>query len=182
MNNLVIKKIEKLIFDLCKNRRDFDWESHITLVVKFSRILARKHEADIEICVISALLHDISKLKGINKGHHIIGKDEAEIILKDLNYPKEKIEKVKHCILTHSSDKKYKPRTLEAKIVASADAMSHFYNFNALCYFMYQVKKCSIDDGKKKLLLKYKNSYDKMMPDAKKLVKQRYDAINLLLR
>jgi uncharacterized protein len=66
--------------------------------------------ADEEICEISAWLHDIKKIKGESEKHHIYGAEEAVEILKRYNYPEDRIEKIKHCIVTHSSDKSYMPQ------------------------------------------------------------------------
>lgn len=180
MNNNIIKKIQVIIYKLLDEKKSSKKE-HIELVVKYSKILSKKLKADEEICVISAWLHDISKINGEDKGHHITGEKVAEEILLKLNYPKNKIEKVKHCILTHSSDENYKPKTLEAKIVASADAMSHFYNLKGLFYAAYGKRGLRSKEGKDWVLKKLEKSKKKMMPEAKLFVKNRHKQIIELL-
>ena len=97
-----------------------------------------------------------------------------------MNYPEETIEKVKHCILTHSSDKNYPPKTIEAKIVASADALSHFDNFLALAHSC-AVRGESIKETKQSLSRKYESCWDKLMPEAKIMADTKYNAIKLIL-
>src|SRR6056297_4361939 len=115
----MIKNMRIMILELC-DEWDWDWKIHIKSVVKYSKILAQKQNADEEICELSAWLHDIIKLRdGVRESHHIKGSEEAVKILEQYNYPKEKIQKIKHCIISHSSDENYPPRSTEAKILAS---------------------------------------------------------------
>ena len=180
MNKKIIKQIEQLVFDLSKNNSDFDWKTHINLVVKYSKVLSKRLKANEEICILASLLHDISKMKKDFVDHDIKGSIEAEKILLNLGYDNLKTLKVKECILTHSS-KKFKPKSVEAKIVASADAISHFYNFDAFCFYVYNTKNLSKEEGKKLILKKYSTAYKKIMPKARYLVKKRYEAIKLIL-
>lgn len=179
----MIEKIKSDILKLCKNK-DWNWRLHIESVVKYSKILAKKLEADVEICEISAWLHDIIKIRDNQRElHHVKGSEEAVKILNEYHYPQDKIEKIRHCILTHSSDKNYPPKSKEAKILASADALSHIDNFLALTYVVYYLKKCSVNEGKDWLIKKYKACNDKLelVPEAKKIAKQKYESIKMIL-
>ena len=169
-----------MILDLCK---DPGWRDHIESVVKFSEILARKLNADIEICLISAWLHDIKKIKGEKDKHHVHGSEEAGEILMKLYYPADRIEKVKHCILTHSSDMNYIPKSIEAKVITSADALSHFSNFLDLAQTAFTFRKLSLEEGRNWLIKKYQGYWNKVqiLPEARDLVKDQYDAIKLIL-
>ena len=178
----MIEEIKSMILELCKDK-EWDWKSHIESVVKYSKLLAKKLDADEEICEISAWLHDIKKIKGEKEKHHVHGSEEAAEILKRYNYPEDRIEKIKHCILTHSSDKNYMPESKEAQIVASADALSHFDNFLALAFVVYNLKNHSIEEGREWLIKKYETCWDKLelVPEAKEIAKEKYDAIKLIL-
>lgn len=178
----MINEIKNMILEQCKDK-DWDWKSHIESVVKYSKLLAKKLDADEEVCEISAWLHDIKKIKGEKENHHVHGSEEAAEILKAYNYPEDKIEKIKHCILTHSSDKNYMPESKEAKIIASADALSHFDNFMALADHVFRRKKMSILEANDWLINKYKVCWDKLglVPEAKEIAKEKYDAIKLIL-
>tara|TARA_Y100000310_G_C20407049_1_gene680170 strand:- start:73 stop:612 length:540 start_codon:yes stop_codon:yes gene_type:complete len=172
--------LKGMILKLCKKNK-WDWENHVKSVVKYSKILAKKMKADKEICEVSAWLHDIIKIKHSKaKSHHIKGSIEAEKILKNLNYPEDKIKKIKQCILTHSSDKKYQPKSKEARILASADALSHFDNPISNIYFALVIKKQNTKEAKKTLIKKAKNNWNKLIPEAKKIAKPKYEAIKLL--
>ena len=177
---VMIKEIKKIVFKLCKGQEDI-WENHIISVVNYSKRLAKKRGADKEIVEIAAWLHDIKKLRGEKGGHHIFGAKEAEQILKKIGYPHDKTEQVKECILTHSSDKKYPPKSLEAKIVATADALSIFDNFPGMAYVAYSRKGLPIKGGREWLIKKYKTAWNKLIPKGREIAKQKYEAIKLLL-
>ena len=183
----IIEEIRKLVEDACKKESNYfgygAWSHHISKVVKYSKLLARKLNADEEICEIAALLHDYASV--VNKDwypeHHIYSAKLAEEILLKYNYPKEKLEVVKHCILSHRASKNIPQETLEAKIVASADSMAHFDNVNSLLYLAFVIHKKNIEDGTKWVLNKLERSYKKMIPEARKIIKEKYEAIKLVL-
>ncbi|MCK4588803.1 MAG: HD domain-containing protein [Nanoarchaeota archaeon] len=177
----MIDKIKAMILELCEDA-NWDWKNHINSVVKYTEILAKQLNADEEVCELSAWLHDIIKIReGKRELHHVKGAEEAGKILEEMGYSVDKIEKVKHCILTHSSDKNYMPETKEAKILASADALAHFDNFLSLAYFAFVPMKLSIEETRENLLGKTENSWNKLIPEAKVLAKEKYEAIKLIL-
>jgi uncharacterized protein len=175
------KEIKKLILELCKNQK-WNWKNHIELVVKWSKKLARQLNADEDVCETAAWLHDIKKLKGEKEEHHIRGAEEAWQILQRLKYPKKKIQQITYCILTHSSDKKYSPKTKEAKIVASADALAQFETFLLFTYYVYAIKKDSKEEGRQWLIRKYQKNWNKLMPEAKKIALPKYKMIKYMLK
>lgn len=89
-----------------------------------------KDESDIDLDILgaSALLHDIARVKededdSGNIDHAILGAEMTEDILKDFGYPNNKIEAIKHCIITHRFRNEIKPKTEEAKILSDADKL-----------------------------------------------------------
>jgi uncharacterized protein len=182
---MIIDKVKKLALEEC-SKDSWDWESHLRGVVKYSLILCDKLGSDKEILEIAAWLHDIEKIKDINVSlHHVKGSETAVKILKEENYPKEKIEVVRQCILTHSSDENYPPETKEQKILASADALCHFDNILNLLHAYFALGKCSVKEGKEKLIKKLDKIMKKasLLPEAKKIATERYaiikEALNL---
>ncbi len=86
---------------------------------------------DLDILRTAALLHDIARTKEdeyVNAGvldvdHAILGAEMSDKILRELGYPKEKIEQIKHCIASHRFRGENPPRTIEAKILSDADKL-----------------------------------------------------------
>lgn len=72
-------------------------------------------------------LHDTQRIRGIKGDHQKIGALEAKKVMLEHGYRSEMIKQVQNIILTHSCSKN-KPVTLEGKILATADAMSHYIN------------------------------------------------------
>ena len=177
----MIEKVKNLVLGLCRGELAWKWNAHVNDVVKNSKLLAKKVNADKEIVEISAWLHDIKKIQGDRKDHHIKGAAEAVKILKEMGYPEEKIKKVEHCIKTHSSDENHMPESIEAKVVASADAMSHFGSFLLFAKIMFSEDNKSVEEAKEWLRRKYAKSWKKMIPEARELAKEKYDAIKIIL-
>lgn len=102
---------------------------HIFRVYNLCLLIA-KHEKDVdlEVLIPAALLHDIARVeesqdKTGKLDHAILGSDIAEGILRELQYEEEKIEKIKHCIITHRFRTGNEPNIIEAKILFDADKL-----------------------------------------------------------
>ena len=154
------------------------WTHHITQVVKIGKKLAEQFNADPEIVEISALLHDYEGIKDhtLHKEHHIHGAIEAEKILKKLYYPSNKIEAVKHCIENHRGSVKSDNKSAEAECLTNADAIAHIENIPSLLYLAYVKLEMEIDKGVERVRKKLERSWNKLNPDMKKIMKDKYEA------
>jgi len=175
-----MNKLEK-VREIVKKEGDKEvWKYHMLPVVEYSKLLAKNLNANKEITELSALLHDIGKLKFGGENHGITGQKEAEKILRKLNYPQKVIEEVKHCVESHGGNKGIKPKTKIARIISNADAMAHFDN--VFFIFYWRCKKEGFEDALKWLQEKIEREWNKklIIPYARKLMQQKYKAINLL--
>jgi len=180
-----IKKVKQIAKERYY-KKDFDY--HILPVVKNAMLLAKKLNADKEVVEVSAYLHDIGrtfkKKEDFNpeNEHHITGAREARNILKKLNYSEDFIKKVEHCVLSHRGRREPNPKTTEAKIISCADAMAHFDTFLAL-FEIFIVTTNSFEDAIIKIEKKMDRNWDKKlsMPEAKQIVKEKYNAVKLLI-
>lgn len=93
-------------------------------------LLISKYEKDVDLDILipAALLHDIARVEESQDktgkiDHAILGSEIAEGILKQLGYGEEKIEKIKHCIVTHRFRTGNEPKTIEAKILFDSDKL-----------------------------------------------------------
>jgi uncharacterized protein len=173
----VIKEVKSV----CQSRKnDFGsrtWEYHILPVVEHSLKLGRNLKADLEVLELAALLHDYANLvdsKKYNNQHHKYGAIFAREILENLKLPKDKISHVVDCISSHRGSVKVKAKTLEAKILKSADAMSHITELADMFFLTYGVHKFGSLEGARWLKDKLKRSWNKTMPEGKKIVKNDY--------
>lgn len=183
--DMMIKEIARIVEEACKKKTNYFgygiWKHHILNVVKYSILMAKKIGADKEIVEIAALLHDYASVKNYKlyeSGHHIHGARMAEELLKKFNYPQEKIEQVKHCILSHSGDEncQVKRKTKEAICVANADAMAHFSAIPSLFYLAFFSHKMNIDEATDFLMAKLERSWNKLSPEGKEIIRDKYEA------
>lgn len=173
------KKIYNLVKKACESPSNIftaALDHHILAVVDHSLKLGKKMKADLKVLEIASLLHDYSSTlhtKYVAK-HHIHSMKFAEKILKELNFPEKMIEHIKQCIFSHRGSIEIKRETMEAKILASADAMSHITNLASMFYLTYGVRKFKTKEGAEWLKGKLQRSWNKIMPEGKKMIKEDY--------
>ena len=154
------------------------WTHHITQVVQFGRELSERLGADAEIVELAALLHDVAGIKDVRlePEHHLHSAAEAQQLLTALSYPPERAERVAACIVTHRASRGLVPETLEARCLASADAVAHIAQVPSLLHLAYVRKGLSVDEGASWVSAKLVRSYGKLCPEAKVLIDEYYSA------
>ena len=128
-NQTMFEKIKKEVEKLFRYSKDPSHDFYHTLrVFKLSLFLQRKEGGDKLVIEASALLHDLHQVLSQKHKKYFGGEDslkEAERILKKINFPKEKISKVLHCIKVHDhynfTKEGNEVETIEAKIIQDAD-------------------------------------------------------------
>ncbi|WP_432662197.1 HD domain-containing protein [Wukongibacter baidiensis] len=183
----IVRKVEGIVEDACKRESNAFgygiWSHHIVYVVKYSKKLAEKIGADEEIVELASLLHDYASIKDFKcyKDHHIYGGQEAEKILKDLDYPTNRIEKIKGCILSHRASIDSDRLSKEEVCVASGDAMAHIDQVVSLLYYVYKEKNMDIDEGKEWVRNKVMRSWNKLNKEGKELIEEKYYSVLKIL-
>ena len=179
----IVKNIKEELLKRCntynaKYNYDF-WNDHIKYVVKNAIELANKYGADTEIVELGALLHDIAMPSehGEREQHNVYGAEIAEKLLIELNYPKEKIEHVKNCVLNHRGSKDRPRNTIEEQCVADADVIAHFDCIPMLFSLAYKEMNLSILDGKEYVRKKLERDYNKLSPRTREILEDRYKNI-----
>ncbi len=188
MNEVVVSIREELIkrCEAYNKKYGYDfWNDHIKYVVKNAVDLAKKYNADSEIVELGALLHDISMPSeyGSREEHHIYGAEIADELLTKLNYPEDRKERVKECVLKHRGSKNLPKNTIEEKCVADADALAHFDRIPSLFHLAYGKNELdmSIEEGTKFVKKKLEKSYNKLTDRTKEEVKDKYENIMKVL-
>ena len=123
-----ISQIKKTVKDECvAGGLDWFWDVHLLEVEKCAKMLLEKlPKADKEIVMLGVWLHDLQRIRKINGDHCKTGAVEAQRVMQEFGYSSDKVQAVREIILAHSCEGKLTPKTLEGKILATADAMSHF--------------------------------------------------------
>lgn len=134
MNVLVAKAKSHFLksFSKKKNPPYAYLPGHIEEAEKWAKRILKDHpEADKEVVLVAVWLHDIGQVvDGKNKDHAVESEKETRQFLTKLGLEKEKVEKIAFCVRTHRN-KDVAPKTLEAKILAAADSVSHMTD---ICY------------------------------------------------
>lgn len=99
--------------------------SHIYRVLHNALQLAMEEpQADTDVLVLAALLHDIGKARPqAGKSHAQTGAEMAYVFLQESGFPLRVALHVRDCIASHSRKGKTQPKSLEAKIIYDADKL-----------------------------------------------------------
>jgi uncharacterized protein len=157
------------------------YKEHIQYVYKNILLLSENKNVDREVLELSALLHDISMTdERLDRSkHNEYGSVIAENLLREINYPEDKIKLVKKCILNHSSKMAGFRTTEEERILVDADGLTHF-DFNTIknLYSLAQnVMGLNDEDAIKFIQEKLTKDYNEMSDYLKYLIQEKYDNV-----
>ena len=100
--------------------------SHIYRVLNHALNLAKNYDVNMDILVAACLLHDVGRpaqFADPKLCHAQVGSKMAYQFLKELGWPEDDCESVKHCVLTHRFTQSAQPESMEAKILFDADKL-----------------------------------------------------------
>jgi len=155
------------------------WKYHLLPVIKNACDLARRFGADTEVAEMAALFHDYAALVDFEKyykTHHIASGELAQPILLAAGYDQDFIDRVKKCVASHRGSVNISKSSIEEVCLADADAMTHIDNAFEIIMWMGQ-RGSSIQDGSAFVKKKMTNSFAKLSPQTKELVRPKYEAI-----
>lgn len=185
----VIDSIKAELLKRCENYKEkhgYDfWNDHIKYVVKNSIELAKKYGADVEIVELGALLHDIAMPSelGPREEHNVYGVQIADELLTQLNYPEDRKERVKECVLRHRGSKDLPRNTIEEECVADADVLAHFDCIPSVFHLAFGKNEfdLSIEEGTEFVKKKLERDFNKLSDRTKIELKDRYENIMKVL-
>ena len=129
-------------------------ENHIKPVVKNAEYILDTEPlaqtADRVVVMTASWLHDIQRVDKPDEiaRHEEVGAEIAAEVLKSFGASDELIAAVYDCVLCHEAETR-QPKTIEAKILCTADAMAHFSTDFYLSLFLYVLKKYDVAGFKK---------------------------------
>lgn len=126
------------------------WNNHVQWVADKTKQLATKYNADEEMSVSAALLHDLADARHErgNPEFDEWSETKAYEVLKETDYTEEEAREIMEIIVRpHSCRPGNLPTTLEGKVLATADAMFHLQTsfFTVLCYKNMPVNAKSLE-------------------------------------
>ena len=155
------------------------YREHIQYVYKYVVMLSKDKNVDREVLELAALLHDISMTDMVldRSRHNEYGAEIAEQLLRENNYPEDKTQLVKRCILNHSKRRQQYRSTEEEQILVDADGLSHFDVVKTLYSLPSKVMGLSEEDSVRFVQDKMTGDYNELSDDLKYLVKEKHDRI-----
>ncbi len=180
-----MEKIKELLrWELRKNNRMYEWNLHLMIVKKYADRLVEIYNADREIVELSVWLHDIGKIRYGDINHHISGAQDAEVILRDHNYTEDVIERVKECILSHRCEGKDRmPESIEAKILATANAMSKLEVIPVFFWEASHEMGLGVRESCDWVAEEIERNWNKkiLLPEGKDMVRDKYEAFRAIV-
>lgn len=188
MKNDVYKKTinsihKSIVSDARRNGWMWFYNLHLKEVFRAAKELLTMYEADEQIVLIACWLHDVSKLKTAKKEeadlkhatHHIDSYNVSREILDKFNINTTTKEAILNCVLRHRNIPEYEPQSIEEKIVAVADVVSHFTGAFYFTHFNFHPDDTIADMSKKQYYRIEKDWNDlDLLPKSKKMVKDNY--------
>ena len=155
------------------------YREHIQYVYKYVVLLSKDKNVDREVLELAALLHDISMtdITLDRSRHNEFGADIAEQLLRENDYPEDKVQLVKKCILNHSKKRREYRTTEEEQILVDADGLSHFDAIKKLYSLPSLVMGLSEEDSVRFVQDKLTGDYNELSDDLKYLVKDKYERV-----
>ena len=183
----IINEIKNFVENECKkpsSKYSYDpFPFHLVPMVNYAKKLADELGGDKEVILLAAWLHDIGSIIYGREDHHITSAKVAEEKLKELQYPVEKIELIKKCILNHRGSKQNRRESIEEKIIAEADVLSNFDNIAGIFKAAYVYENKTQGEGKNSVRAKLERKWKQLhFEKSKKIIKPKYEAAMLLLK
>ncbi len=170
MNTDLIKNVETYVYNYFLNHETdnliYHDINHTTEVVKSAEKIGSGcglSEKEMEILIISAWFHDLGYINS-TENHEEESSKIAEKFLTENNYPSEKIEKVKSCILSTKSS--FVPQNNLQKALCDADlhhlAKKNFLEQSELLKLEFEKTKSEFHDEKEwyEETLKFMNNHE----------------------
>lgn len=128
MNYEIINKVKDYVLSILYSKtpsnhvyHDVDHTKNVAETAELIGKASNLNDDELEIVILAAWFHDLGYIIKVD-GHEEISASYAEEFLLNENYPKDKIEKVKKCILATKVPQK--PKNILEEIICDAD-LSH---------------------------------------------------------
>jgi len=192
MNKMKFTKVYKDLIDIFPPetddprfrylKRTWIFPNHIDIGIKFTKALAKKYHADIEICVLGSFLHDAGlaykRERADSVGHEERSVEYARKFLPNYGYNQNIINAVVGCI--RATEIERSPKTIEEKVVRTTDALAHILSIH---YFAKVSFSSDWESGIKFLEKKIKMDWQRISFDnERERVRPIYEYLNQIIK
>ncbi len=186
MPKQTIAQLKNYLTDIIKNSPHCDlwfYEDHILVVEKLAMELCDRYpEANRDAVTLMVFLHDVGRAGNHSKNHDLYGSEYARQLLTENEFSPAFVNLVVEGCKTHSCDDFGQPVSLEGKILATADALSHFHHgFYLKIFYAWSQKSTDKQDFihlKQKIFAKMDRDLNSKIffPEAKNVALPLYQA------
>ncbi len=177
---MIVNQIRNYVYEQCKRENNrlspAFFDQHILPVADYGLRMAGLLGADCEIVEIAAYLHDLSAVQDLQSipVHHRLSAELAGALLVGWDYPADSTERVKQCILTHSTPLQIGEGSLEDVCLSNADAMALIAELPYWFFFAFVVRKLSFSEGREWLRGKVEMNWNALIEPARALIQAEY--------
>lgn len=175
-----------------KKNSVIDWngwvfEGHNKIVAKWVEDIAKKYKFDVKSVLAAAYLHDLAYAWTSKNDPDLDEKSEIEArkVLKKAGYSEEQVTFIVDKIIHgHGMHDGRQPECIEAKVLATADALSHFTTdfYLVMCWNHYLFENCDLAKFKAFVLKKIERDLNNKIffEEYRKLALPYYNSLKLL--
>ena len=156
---------------------------HLSVVAEYAKRLGGALRADLEIIELAGWLHDISAVQDFAAlpRHPALSAEIARKLLREKDYPAERIERVAKCIASHSAPVQTGNGLPEEVCVSNADAMSQIVKPSYWLYYVFRVRQFGYAEGRDWLRQRVESNWAALIPPARAIIEKEYDRTRELL-
>ena len=133
----IVEVVEELVKDVMSSDPVHGYP-HVRRVRELAlQIASHYSKVDREVIELAALLHDIARNGPGKADHAFTSAKVAELLLKSMGYPEEKVALVVEAISAHSYSASREPQSLEARILSDADKLDALGAIGIARVFLY---------------------------------------------
>jgi HD superfamily phosphodiesterase len=183
--NSLIEEITNLYQNSKRPFAKWGFKNHVQVVSFWCEKISKEKNANTELLIAAAFLHDISDVWNNRPQNHeaLSYKKGKQILTKHGYFPQEISIILDQIISPHSAKDENMPLTLEAKILATADALAHFDSDFYLAFAWNHYNQKTLDAFKNWALEKIDRDYNAKIffKEYQSCVKQKYLALKTIL-
>ncbi|MCA9333157.1 HD domain-containing protein [Candidatus Saccharibacteria bacterium] len=182
-------KVRKLYESKNENRAewaDWLWRNHVVVVADYATELANRFYASADLSRTAALLHDIAdvKMQRSDENHEQESLNLARQLMSEAGFGEEQIKLVvDDAIKFHSCHGSDRPKSIEGKILATADSLAHLKtNFYVFATWAFGKRGETLDDVKEWVLKKIERDFNSkiLFDEIKEETLSDYETIKML--
>ncbi|VVB75335.1 HD domain protein [uncultured archaeon] len=178
----LIEKAKKAFLDGIKEygQDPYGLMQHVTELERWAKLLLKKYpEADSEVVLLGVWLHDFGHYQvNPDEDHAITSERKAKKLLGEEKMEEKRLGMVLHCVRSHRC-RDVAPKTIEARILACADSVSHMTD----TVYLEIARSNKLKNYKYSSLEKLERDYRdaSIFPEIKKEITPLYNAWKALL-